>query len=483
MTSATFLRWIHLVHRWTGITLGPLVLLWFVSGIVMIFVPRPLLTAEERLAGLPPIKAPDIKISPLDAWKTLGLPDWPEAVQLNAPDGRATYHFLSGARWFSVHADDGSPIATLVAEQARRAVSGYAGKSKITALVPVERDQWTLITRFDAWRPFLRVELDDGRHYYVSARTGEIVLDTARDERAWNWVGTFIHWLYFSELRQNFKLWRAVILWTSFGATLMAGAGFYLGIQRLRITRPYPGGRFSPYRDKWKLWHHWSGLIGSVFLLAWLLSGWLSLAPMGWAQGSSPSPEERQRLAGGALDARVLEKTPALDIQTRQTREIQWIRFGASPKILLSDDNGARRAGFDGDFSRIEPPLALEAIVSRAGVLKPGHRIVRAEWLHEPDTYYFPHRHRPLRFPVARLHFDDEEKTVYYIDPVKAGIEAKIDRSGRWQRWLFKALHRFDFPPFDRSETARIVVLTLASLLGIVLTFSGCVMGWKRLER
>ena len=51
MTRATLTRWLHLGHRWLGVALGWLVLCWFVSGIVMLFVARPQLTEAERLLG------------------------------------------------------------------------------------------------------------------------------------------------------------------------------------------------------------------------------------------------------------------------------------------------------------------------------------------------------------------------------------------------------------------------------------------------
>ena len=35
------LRLLHLAHRWLGIVTGVLILGWFVSGIVMLYVPSP----------------------------------------------------------------------------------------------------------------------------------------------------------------------------------------------------------------------------------------------------------------------------------------------------------------------------------------------------------------------------------------------------------------------------------------------------------
>jgi hypothetical protein len=50
---STAKRWTYLVHRWLGIGGCLLMLLWFVSGMVMLFIGYPKLTPGERLAALP----------------------------------------------------------------------------------------------------------------------------------------------------------------------------------------------------------------------------------------------------------------------------------------------------------------------------------------------------------------------------------------------------------------------------------------------
>ena len=50
-------RWLYLVHRWLGIALAVVMALWFLSGVVMMYVGYPKLTTAERLAGLPPLPA------------------------------------------------------------------------------------------------------------------------------------------------------------------------------------------------------------------------------------------------------------------------------------------------------------------------------------------------------------------------------------------------------------------------------------------
>lgn len=48
---------------------------------------------------------------------------------------------------------------------------------------------------------------------YVSSTTGKVVLDTARQERFWNWLGSVPHWLYPRAMRENQPLWRQVVMW------------------------------------------------------------------------------------------------------------------------------------------------------------------------------------------------------------------------------------------------------------------------------
>ena len=51
-------------HRWLGIALSILFVVWFASGVVMIYARMPELTAAERLARLAPIDFATVRIEP-----------------------------------------------------------------------------------------------------------------------------------------------------------------------------------------------------------------------------------------------------------------------------------------------------------------------------------------------------------------------------------------------------------------------------------
>lgn len=46
-------RFLYLLHRWAGIALCLVMALWFLSGMVMLYVGYPKLTPAEQLQGLP----------------------------------------------------------------------------------------------------------------------------------------------------------------------------------------------------------------------------------------------------------------------------------------------------------------------------------------------------------------------------------------------------------------------------------------------
>lgn len=470
-------RDLHLLHRWLGVGIGFVVLFWFVSGVIMLFVTRPALDDTERLRALPELNVNAASVTPLAAWQSLGLPGWPDAVRLNAATGQPAYHFLAEGKWSSVRAADGMPLLEPVVERAPETAGRFAPAANIEIVTPVEVDQWTVYRSYDAWRPFLRVEFDNGDDVYVSSRTGEAVLDTGTWERAWNWLGSVVHWIYFAPLRQQTELWRTIVLVCSFVALTLAATGLWLGFQRLRLLRRYSGRRITPYRDGLKKWHHLLGVAGGGFVVSWLLSGWLSMSPFGLAAAARPSPHDRLQLAGGPLSDEVLRRQAAW---SEGTCEIEWLRLGGEGIMRQRDQKGESRLVTHGGTQM--PALSLDTIERAAAQLRPGSSYI-AEWLREPDQRYYPLRHDKKLFPVARISFNDAQNSVFYIDPEAASITMLSDRTDGSYRWLFLALHRLDFPPLVAHPLFRDVVVILFSLLGGGVAMTGCVLGWRRLTR
>ena len=63
-----FRRWLIWTHRYVGIPLSTLFVLWFASGIVMMYTgDMPRLTVDGRLDSLEPLDLSQVRLTPPDA--------------------------------------------------------------------------------------------------------------------------------------------------------------------------------------------------------------------------------------------------------------------------------------------------------------------------------------------------------------------------------------------------------------------------------
>ena len=65
-------RWLYLLHRWAGITLCLFFAMWFISGVVMMYVGYPKLTPAERLGHLAPLDPAGVTVTPAQRWRRPG---------------------------------------------------------------------------------------------------------------------------------------------------------------------------------------------------------------------------------------------------------------------------------------------------------------------------------------------------------------------------------------------------------------------------
>ncbi|MDR5172957.1 PepSY domain-containing protein [Methylobacillus flagellatus] len=470
------MRNLHLWHRWLGIALGVLVLLWFISGAVMLFVAYPKLTQEERIPRLEAVAPGLVRIAPAQVAAMLG--GELDKLRLAMHDGRPLYHALHQDSWHSVWADSGEKLS-VTPNDVRISAQAFLPGASIINTELIERDQWSISSSLHAHRPLHRVTFSNGNVLYLSSRTAEVVLDTSRSERAWNWLGSVIHWIYFTPLRFDYtQVWRQVVMWLSFPATAMSLMGIWLGIDRLRLRRRYKGGRMTPYRG-WAKWHHVSGLLAGVLCLTWLFSGWLSMKPFDMFSGKKLSEQESRHWAGkppyGPLPA-----LPAQIGATEKIGEIEWIYFAGRPILLGLTQH--RTWMLDAASGAPLAPFAAAAFTAQAAGMLPHAGIKAATWLEHGDRYYYGKRLEAAS-PVIRIDLDDISATSYYIDPATTRIVASQDHGSRTYRWLFAALHRLDFAPLDNAEIPRWIVVILFSIGGVILTAAGMVMGWRRLTR
>ncbi|MGO4306872.1 PepSY domain-containing protein [Cupriavidus sp. RAF12] len=476
-------RWLYLIHRWMGIAGCLLIAMWFGSGLVMMYVGFPALTDAERLAALPTIDASRVVVGPDAAMQAAGLDQYPRSLRLEMAGDLPVYRMIDGkGQPHTVSAVDGRVIDHVDADTARATAQRFAGKPA-RWLETAERDQWTVPNGLNAWRPLHRIAIDDdaGTELYVSAKTGEVMRDTHRAERLWNWLGSVPHWLYFTPIRKDPPLWRQVVLWTSGPCAVVAITGIWIGWLRLRVRRRFAHGSMagaSPYHG-WMAWHHVAGLIGSLFLLFWLISGWLSVNPNQWFNGRGFDGAALQRYAGHNAASFPAPAWQAIR-QGDGAREIRMNWVGGAPVLLVASGEGSIQA--------LDPrsglPLQWDrgALIRSAATLLPTASIASSEVQTEPDAYWYSH-HNTRQLPVLRVRFDDTDHTWAYIHPTTGQVIGRSDDSRRAYRWLFNAVHSYDFVTLTQHRPWWDAVMWALSIVGLVMSVSGVVVGWRRLRR
>jgi hypothetical protein len=242
-------------HRWLGVALCVLFLLWFPSGIVMMYRDFPSVSPQDRLDRAPALEASAIRLSPAEAYARLNSAQPPAQVRLNVFDGRPVYRFRSGREEKVVYADTGEEQTQVSFETIRRIAAAWTGQPLSTAKVQSveEADQWTVQGPLRGLRPMWKYSWSDGEQLYISGLTGEVVQYTTTGSRFWAWLGAIPHWLYFTPLRTHQPQWSQVVIWSSGTGAVTAMLGIAIGIWMYSPRRQYRRGGAStsiPYRGQ-----------------------------------------------------------------------------------------------------------------------------------------------------------------------------------------------------------------------------------------
>lgn len=489
---STAKRWTYLVHRWLGIGGCLLMLLWFVSGMVMLFIGYPKLTPGERLAALPVLgDARDLQgLSVLPAV----VQAEPEVVALTTLRGEPAYVVRNGSNVGAWSAVTGQALLPVSAQRAEASAAQFAGGQAFVGATRVDEDRWTHSRALDAHRPLYRVEVGGAQpgDVYVSSHTGEVVQDAPHVQQRWNYAGAWLHWLYFLRMQSVDPVWTWVVIVLSALCTVAVISGIVVGVWRWRFRGHYRTGAKTPYVEPWMRWHHLIGLVAAAFVFTWIFSGLMSMNPLG-VFSSTREAIDTGRYRGGAVavDGALGESAAllaAVDDAGFKPVEIQWRRIGGELFAVLLDGQGETRivSGSDGHLqvARLLPAAWLQQKV-RALSDAP----VQGYWVqHAADAYFYPRAPEAMngaavrRFPVAVADFDDAEATRVYLDLATGDPLLTMGRRERVGRWLFHFLHSWDLPAMLRQVTARLAVLLLLSLAGAALCATSTVIGYRRLR-
>jgi hypothetical protein len=470
------MRYLILIHRYLGTAVGILMIIWCLTGIVMMYVRYPELSPAERLQRLQPLRWQGCcQIGAM----SLPQPGSIEAFQIENLGARPVLHLqLPDGPARVIDLTDGHPIAGITAAEAA-AVAQAATPQTPRLLDRISYDEWTVSGEFDGARPLYRFALDDpaGTQLYVSSKSGRIMQITTANLRFWNWLGTVPHWLYFTQLRRQPALWSRVVIGTALAGCFLTALGLYIGVRQF-LRRP--AGRWSAYRGV-LYWHHVPGLIFGVFALTWVASGLISMNPWGFLDRTSLYPKVDALIGAPTSGSDVndaLRTLAALPL-TADVVAVSSSWLWGQPYLIESHRDGSRvRVHLDGSPAPLTP-----ADWQRVGQTLSGKAGPPPELLTDGDAYY---RSRPgvtARLPVYRLILEDAQHTRFYLDPVTGGPIEAMDSDTRWYRWLHRGLHTLDFAAVLRVRPLWdvLMIVLLAGVTGLCAT--GTWLGWRRYLR
>lgn len=496
-----------LSHRYIGIPLSFIFVVWFVSAFFMIYAGgMPRITPEMQVDGATPLDFSRVVLTPQQARATVGYTS--SNVSLRTILGRPVYEFREpGYDDSLIFADTGEALGALNEAQAARVASDFLA-------IPPEQfsyaglindvDQWTLTQRADL--PMHKFIAADGlgTEVYVSAENAAVSVYTTTRSRALAWLGTIPHWFYFTSLRLNQPLWYGIVVWSSAIGCVMALLGLVLGVTQFRKTKPFNLGRSIPYQGMMR-WHYILGVVFGVFTLTWVFSGLLSMEPYAWtnSQGVAVDPA---LYAEGELD---LAAFPAVNTYNWATLgagneikqvDFQWI--GAQPYLLASysvpTDAGSEKRDrlhqpynivgqsdaqsmlIDASDGRLVTGFDQSALVTKLDAAVDAS-VTEVTLLDNYDDYYYS-RGGQLPLPALRVKFDDPAQSWIYVDPERSELLTLVTSASRVERWLYNGFHSLDFAFWYHKRPLWDIGVIVLLLGGLGTSVLGLYYGLRRLK-
>ncbi len=474
------MQYFILIHRWIGVGLCLFFSAWFLSGMVMIFQPYPSLSEAERLkrSEVTQYSKDLLSISELKSFQQ----ESPSKVTLISKLDEPYFWWKSEAnsRITVVNAITGDTPNFKPDQIHKIANNFYPDKTVETINVGIEYDQWIVSNRFDPYRPFYRVEFDDvaRTNIYISSRNGQILQETNRSQRIWNYFGAVVHWIYPTVIRKNWILWDQLVWWLALAGIVSAITGLTLGL--IKSIRAQSG--WSDYSG-WLYWHHLGGLIVGLLVLSWIFSGWLSMDHGRIFSKPNPTTEQIQAFHGVPLSG-VVNSLPEFEpAYSSNINEIELRVIAGEPYLLsksYTEGNQTWLLNSEGHWQQQDQGLPYQLL--RKAVMSTWPDLEIAGFFKiENDDVYAHLRESQMSSNVLRVVLSDPEKTWVHVDSISGEIISIMDSGRRTYRWLFNGLHSLDFPSLiSRPALWYCVILSLLGL-GTLFSFTGAIVGIRRL--
>ncbi len=423
-------------HKWFGIPLALMFIMWYCSGIVMMYHGFPRLSGQDR-----PVERVDR--TELDSlWRMA-----PDSVGMSrlAFSGKRL-QLMAGGETFGGYRPDRHALEEIAA-------SFNTVIQRVDTLDDI--DKWTPFNHLVRHLPFYRIVGDDDSYIYVSSVTGEIVQHATLSARRWAWVGALPHYFYVTPIRRDSALWRKVVIWMSGLSTLSVLFGMVIAVRFLLRRRKL---RLFIKRS-WQ-WHYSWGLFFGIFMFAFIFSGMMSLADIpDWIMKS-------RRLEGRGATAVAKEDVDLTSLPER----FGQATLNVEPQLLWTVDTGGEKIVTGAECGRAPDftPSFMTGIIER----QTGEKVTDVSRT-DGDIYYNVD-------DVPGYKARTEHFTVYWND---RGYYRVLDAKGKARNICYRFLHTMRIPGLVRVKWLHELYMWVILLGGIVIVATGTVLSVRSFKR
>lgn len=474
---------LYTIHRILGALLSILFLMWFLSGFVMIYHTFPKVQIQDKYRAMQALNIKELSsdtiLSSIPKEETI------TKILLQKQGRQTAFKIKTDKDTYQISAlNPAEKVKPVSYDEIRDYAQGWinADIEKTDTLYKLE--QWIPFSRYREYMPVYKFYFaDDLRHQlYVSSVTGEAIQFTNKDNRFWAWMGAIPHWVYFTGLRQNAKLWADVIIWLSGIGCIMCLTGIILGIRSYYRYFKKKKQWGSPYKKPAYKWHHIIGFFFGLFVFTFAFSGMMSLAqvPQWIAKVHDPSIQKQLLQKGQTLPVthyktvlpELFQKYPA------ELKSIEWTSFGNTPiyKVIVGDT----LIYLDASGEKTQPLLLSESDVNFY-LSQIHNEPIETTRMDTYDNYYIT-RKDPLPLPVYKASVDDLDKSVYYVNPQTGDIRY-FNTNSRIRRWTYQALHSYSIKVFVERPILWNIIMWLTMIGGTIVSFIGVFLGINYIKR
>lgn len=483
-------RSIQKIHKISGVVIALFFLMWFVSGIVLLYHKYPKVDERDTYrhaevldsSNLPSIydipgMTDTTKIKTLSVSRNLGNTVWTISGASSRKDN-AMDKQSKGDKSFIFTGDTLIPQKKITPAQIDSIACLWADSKAISKVDTLkERQQWILYDRFEKSLPILRYHFDnpDKTEIFISMKNGEVVQASTKTERFWAYLGAIPHKFYFQGIRTNTERWKTIMLIGGLICLIAALSGMYIGIYYILINWKKHHTFASPFKKRIWRYHHIAGLIFGIFLTGWGVSGALSTQriPKWMVDYEGDYSVSATKLWGRKplklkdykLDYRmVFDKYP-------QVKSISWQHFGKTPAYLVV--SGEKEYFVDASQEDKVAPLEIsESEIADAVERYFGDDVkFNMTLMDDYDEYYLSAKgQQPL--PVWKVDIDNGDGARIYISP-SDGYVKYLNENRRVKKWLFAACHYLDIKYFVLHKTLRYITLWILAIGCVFVIVTG----------